>query len=283
MKHPPGSAERAGAGLARVFAGLLLVAVAWPLNWLLEGLRTHLFFFPLWLGYVLFVDGMCALWRGTSLCARSPRGFLLLFPLSVPLWWVFEAANLRLANWIYVGREHFSDLEYALLGSLSFSTVVPAVLVTAELVRGAGWIEPFARGPRLSAGPGLSAALLALGLILLVLLLVWPRACYPLLWVSGVFLLEPVCRWRGRRSLLDDLERGDWRPWVALWTAGLSCGFFWELWNVNAYPKWVYDTPGVEGPKLFEMPLLGYLGYLPFSLEVFLYKELCLREPRLEL
>ena len=24
-----------------------------------------------------------------------------------------------------------------------------------------------------------------------------------------------------------------------------ACGFFWELWNVYAYPKWTYRTPGV--------------------------------------
>ena len=31
--------------------GLALVAVFWPLNWSLDGLRTHWGFFPRWLGY----------------------------------------------------------------------------------------------------------------------------------------------------------------------------------------------------------------------------------------
>jgi hypothetical protein len=34
-------------------------------------------------------------------------------------------------------------------------------------------------------------------------------------------------------------------------------------------PKWVYDVPFVDWFKLFEMPILGYGGYLPFALEVF--------------
>ncbi len=34
-------------------------------------------------------------------------------------------------------------------------------------------------------------------------------------------------------------------------------------------PKWVYDVPFVGSLKLFEMPILGYGGYLPFALEVF--------------
>src|SRR2546423_2924453 len=38
--------------------GLLLLAVCWPLNWSLPGMRTAYLFFPLWVGYVLAVDGL---------------------------------------------------------------------------------------------------------------------------------------------------------------------------------------------------------------------------------
>jgi hypothetical protein len=266
---------------ARGWIGLALVALAWPANWGLAGLRTQLLFFPLWLGYVLFVDGWTARRDGDSLASRSPRGFVSLFAISVPLWWGFEAANQRLANWEYLGREHFGDLEYALLCSLSFATVVPAVLVSAQWARGLGWIERCARGPRVAPGRALHAASFLVGLGLLLLALRWPRACYPFIWVAGVFLLEPLLAWRGRRALGADLTRGDWRPWVALWTGGLACGFFWELWNWRSYPKWIYHTPGAGGPRLFEMPLLGYLGYLPFALAVYQWKELWLREPEL--
>ncbi len=49
----------------------------------------------------------------------------------------------------------------------------------------------------------------------------------------------------------------------------LTCGFFWEFWNYFSYPKWVYDVPFFGRWHIFEMPLLGYLGYIPFSVEVF--------------
>ncbi|SVE30805.1 uncharacterized protein METZ01_LOCUS483659, partial [marine metagenome] len=38
--------------------GLGLIAVFWPLNWMLTGLRTHWGFFPLWLGFCLTVDAL---------------------------------------------------------------------------------------------------------------------------------------------------------------------------------------------------------------------------------
>lgn len=261
--------------------GLALVAAAWAGNWGLPGLRTHVLFFPLWLGAILLLDGHLALTRGSSPASRAPRSFAALFLVSLPLWWAFELANERLANWRYLGREAFTDLEYALLGSLSFSTVVPAVLLCAEWARGARWLERCARGPRLADSPRLRAGLLVAGLVQLAAWIAWPRVAYPLVWTSGVFLLEPLLLLRGRRGLLTDLARGDWRPWMALWSGGLLCGFLWELWNVYSYPKWVYDIPGFAEPRLFEMPLPGYLGYLPFALVVYQWKELWLDEPEL--
>ncbi|HEX6883382.1 MAG TPA: hypothetical protein VF530_08370 [Planctomycetota bacterium] len=259
---------------------MLLIAVGWAGSWGLPGLRSQLLFFPLWLGYVIALDAAIERRDGSSPWTRAPRAFVGLFALSVPLWWLFEAANERLGNWEYLGREHFSDLEYGLYASLSFATVVPAVLVSAEWARGLGWIRRLGPGPRLRPSRALSLALFLLGLALLAATLRWPRVAYPGIWIAGVFLLEPLAALRGR-GLGRDLARGDWRPWVALWTGGLLCGFFWELWNVHSYPKWIYHTPGVTGPKLFEMPLPGYLGYLPFALEVYLWKELWLREPEL--
>lgn len=253
----------------RGWAGLALVALFWPLNWLLPGLRTQWCFFPLWLGYCLAVDGLALGRRGTSLLQRSPRTYAALFAISVPLWWLFEAVNLRARNWRYLGREQLSAVEYALFASLSFSTVVPAVLGTAELVAGCGFLGRLRSGPRVCRGPRTAVSLFTAGLVALGLLLAWPRYCYPLVWVSFYLLFEAANLWAGNRSLVEWVRQGDWRPVAALATGVLVCGFFWELWNWRSYPKWVYTVPGFERPRLFEMPLAGYLGYIPFAFELF--------------
>jgi hypothetical protein len=41
------------------------------------------------------------------------------------------------------------------------------------------------------------------------------------------------------------------------------------MWNYYSYPKWVYNVPFLGFARVFEMPILGYGGYLPFSLELF--------------
>jgi hypothetical protein len=264
---------------ATLWVGLALVAVFWPLNWWPGLASTHLLFFPLWLGYVLAVDGLVLRRTGDSLLWRSPRIFLALFPLSVPTWWLFEAFNERLGNWEYVGAERFSELEYFLYASLSFSTVIPAVFESAELVRSYKFIERFSMGPRFPRRgdtPAYRLTLALLGAAMLAATLLWPRYCYPFVWTSLVFLFEPLCLALGRRGFTHDIARGDWRPWMSLWLGGLLCGFFWELWNVESDPKWIYHVPFVGFWKLFEMPILGYLGYLPFAMELYLVARLVL-------
>lgn len=253
----------------QLWIGLASIAVAWPLNWLLSGPRTHLLFFPLWLGYCLTVDGLVLRRRGTSLLARNPRAFAGLFLVSAPVWWLFEALNLRTQNWIYDGRELFSDLTYFLLASLSFSTVIPAVFETAELAGTLGWLQRLRPGPVMRPTRGLRWGSLMAGLLGLALLLAWPRYGFPFVWLSPYLILAPINGWLGHRSLGGSTARGDWRPVLALWVGVLITAFFWEMWNFFAYPRWVYDVPFVDFLHIFEMPVLGYGGYLPFSLELF--------------
>ncbi|MCX5879514.1 MAG: hypothetical protein NTY44_10440 [Deltaproteobacteria bacterium] len=59
--------------------------------------------------------------------------------------------------------------------------------------------------------------------------------------------------------------------------AALLCGLFWEMWNFYSLAKWVYHVPFVQRFHLFEMPLLGYAGYLPFGMECLVVAEMVLK------
>ncbi|OGK99442.1 MAG: hypothetical protein A3J45_08560 [Candidatus Rokubacteria bacterium RIFCSPHIGHO2_02_FULL_69_13] len=43
----------------------------------------------------------------------------------------------------------------------------------------------------------------------------------------------------------------------------------WEFWNFWALSRWTYTVPYGGDWKIFEMPVLGYLGFPPFALEAF--------------
>jgi hypothetical protein len=267
----------------RGWVGLLLVIVCWPLNWILPGIRTSYLFFPLWLGYVFVVDAL--VWRqtGSSLWMWSRKDFVLLFAISAPAWWLFELINLRTGNWEYLGRELFTPVQFALLSTIAFSTVIPAVLETAELIRSFNWINSFASGPRASAARPVFISLFMVGLIMLAAMLVWPEVFYPFTWVALVFIFEPLNYWTGRPYFLKRLREGDWRTVVSLSLGALVCGVFWEMWNYWSFPKWIYHIPLLGFWRVFEMPLLGYGGYVPFALELYALKNfLWPKGPRLD-
>ena len=266
----------------RGWVGVVLAAVCWPLNWILPGIRTAYLFFPLWLGYILIIDALVWKRTGTSLWARSRKNFVLLFLISAPVWWLFELINLRTANWEYLGRELFSTLQFNLLSTISFSTVIPAVFETAELIGSFTWIKSLASWPRIPATRALFVALFVVGLAMFAALLVWPTIFYPFVWISLVLIFEPVNYWTGRPYFLKELREGDWRTVISLSLGALVCGLFWEMWNYYSFPKWVYHVPVLGFWRVFEMPLLGYGGYIPFALELYALKSfLWPRGPRL--
>lgn len=253
----------------RLFAGLLLIAVFWGASWLgPEQLGWHSFF-PLWLGYILTVDAVVAMRRGTSIFQRSPRAFMLLFIFSAPLWWGFELANLRIDNWHYTLPHHYSWLQYHLEATIAFSTVLPAVLETTELLASVKLPRVFRRARPIFTGEHIAQICVLLGITMILAALAFPRYCFPFLWIGPFFIVDPANDLRGRPSLLGQARRGDWRMAVSLALAGLICGFFWEMWNSRAMPKWTYSVPYAGNPKLFEMPVLGYGGYIPFAFELY--------------
>jgi hypothetical protein len=249
--------------------GLLLVAVFWALNWTLTGARTHWGFFPLWLGYCLTIDAL-VFWRtGTSLLKRSLGKYVSLFLISAPVWWLFEALNLRTQNWDYIGTAQFSSLEYAFWTTVSFTTVIPAVFGSAELLASFDFVKRLGRGPAIHTDKVTTVGFFIAGWVMLFSMLAWPKVFFPFIWLSVYFILEPLNVWLGNRSLAQWTEKGDWRPVIALWLGVLLTAFFWEMWNYFSYPKWIYHVSWGDWLHIFEMPLLGYGGYLPFALELY--------------
>jgi hypothetical protein len=92
-----------------------------------------------------------------------------------------------------------------------------------------------------------------------------PDIVFPLVWVAPLTLLISLAALREEPHSLSGIGSGDWRSPVSSAMAALLCGFFWELWNFGSYPKWVYGIPYVNVLHVFEMPLPGYAGYLPFG------------------
>jgi hypothetical protein len=88
-------------------------------------------------------------------------------------------------------------------------------------------------------------------------------------WLAWPLLLDPLNRTLDRPSLLGDLEVGRRSRGLALLASGVLCGALWEGWNWLASARWSYTVPFLPQVKLYEMPVLGFLGFAPFALAVF--------------
>lgn len=240
--------------------------------------RRHAFF-PLWLGFIVAVNGITEARSGSCQMRRSPGHWLGLFASSAGFWWVFEWLNRFARNWHYLGAESFSAAGYALHATLCFSTVLPAVAAVAELLgTSSQWVATMTRGPawRWVVTPGGRGLLFAGGFLSLLGTGAWPNAFYPALWLAPLALYLGVNVRGSRAGFAQEIASGEWRSAGTWMMAALLCGVIWEAWNFHSYPKWIYTVPGVDRWHVFEMPLLGYAGYLPFGLECLAAAE-CIR------
>lgn len=255
-------------GLATILAAEALLFLRTP--WVTT------FFTPLvWTGYLLFVDGLVRSVAGESRLGSSPRQFLRLVFWSVPLWLIFEAYNLRLANWTYVGLPE--DLLIRSIGYLwSFATIWPAIFETADFLKALDPLREQRNRPVTLSGSGRRSMFVAGLLCVSVPVLVPVRVgqyLFGAVWVGFVLLLDPLnYRWKGR-SLLGDVEAGHTATFYSLLGSGFLCGLLWEFWNYWADAKWLYIFPVWQDWKVFEMPLPGYLGFPVFALECFVMYE----------
>ena len=252
--------------------GLLLLALSWTLAWArfpwFAELQAHSFT-PLWLAYILVVNALCYRRAGRCLLVNRPGLFLALFPFSAVFWWYFEYLNRFVQNWNYVGVADFTGWQYAFFATLNFTTVLPAVVGTTEwlashprLNHSRSILPPIhLRRPKAAAWAVLAVAVATLGGIG-----VWPDYLYSFLWVSPLLIILALEVLVHEKSYLSPLTQGDWRPVYLPALAALICGFFWEMWNNWSLAKWEYSVAFVHRFQIFEMPLLGYAGYLPFGL-----------------
>jgi hypothetical protein len=263
--------------MATLMIGICLTTLAWIAAWGSLGVFSEHSFFPLWLGYILTANGLSEVLFKTSLLRLLRWSFLRLFAISIPLWWFFEGMNAIVQNWHYHFVRPISPAHYFIEASIDFSTVVPAVLSASFLLTAS--LQRFASAwpklcPNVSEN-GLAAAVLT-GIGCYSVLPLFPNETFPLVWIAPILVLEPVAFSIRYPSLLRDVQTEGWTRLFAVMAATTVTGVFWEMWNYYSEPKWTYTVPYVGFWKVFEMPLLGYLGYPFFGIIVFSYAAIVL-------
>jgi len=219
-----------------------------------------------WYPTLVILD-LLVLWLGGDSLFARPRTLLPMLWWSAVIWLLFETINFRLQDWYYVFLPA-SRAERWVGITLSLATVVPAILLPERLLERLGAWRSLSAAPLARRDDELTYAF-ALGAATLAATLALPRYLHPLTWGAIWLIAEPLLyRANPAASLFGDMRRGEWGRIVRLLVAGLLAGVIWEAFNAHARGKWIYTVPFLERLKVFEMPLVGFLGFPFFALEV---------------
>lgn len=259
-----------------VFAAFFFI-MAWPVP--IFPTLAHFAFVPLWWGFIVALDGLVyARSGGNSLLAKRPALVIGSAVFSIAGWSLYEVMNwFVLENWYYPFADIFPHWFTVIWFLLSYTTVWPALFEWYTLLETSpAFMARYSQGPRISLGAGFGWFALACGAVIGFFVGLSPYEFFwgvwlgPLLVFQGLLLIQKV--W----SPADDLARGDWTALILSALASLFNGFLWENWNwlsqafhpsVAENPNyWVYHLPYIDVIHIYaEMPLLGFIGYLPFG------------------
>lgn len=220
-----------------------------------------------WWGLLPILDEWNQKQRGLSIWSGKVRHFVLItIPMTVLLWLLFEIFNLASPQWRYRGGIESLHVQ-VFFGFIAFATVIPIMvefywLVGGEFCLPAGFSRWFHDWRMLSILAGIAFAATPL----------FNHAFWfnQGIWLAPALVLLPFA---------DIRACGQSRGFVlALILSGLFAGFCWECFNFLARTHWEYlILPGV--PHLFQMPLPGYIGFIPFALTALVVYEQQLRLP----
>ncbi|MFI5412633.1 MAG: hypothetical protein ACHQX1_01965 [Candidatus Micrarchaeales archaeon] len=254
------------------YIGLLLVIFA-EINFYTRIEPFATWYIPIvWFGYILFVDSLVFRIRKKSLISNYQKEFAFMALVSMFFWSIFEFYNIFTQSWTYSNYVWYVHI-------VDFTTIMPAVLETFMLISALGLFrsldkkaQPIKSNKNKERYTTIVKLLVIFGAFIAILPLITPNIGINFVWFGLFLFLDPLNYLTGRPSVLQMASKGRKSIIARLFLAGITMGFFWEFWNSQAYPKWIYNLPALlPSFHLFAMPVFGYIGYLPFALETYLF------------
>jgi hypothetical protein len=240
-------------------------------------------FSPMWWGFIVALDGV--VYRrtgGSSLMSKRPHTVWLSMLVSVVGWFYFEYANyFVLGNWYYPDAQgtipSLSHATIVVLFVIAYTTVWPAIFEWYTLLCTFPKLgRRYANGPKIALPGGW---LVVIGLALIGVMVFLPLPFFWVVWIGPMAVIVGHLVRLGVWTPFTDIAKGNWTAAILIALSSLFNGFLWEFWNWgSAQPAglpptnpnyWIYDIPYVNVIHICaEMPLLGYAGYLPFGILV---------------
>lgn len=235
----------------------------------------------LWWGMTLILDGIVYYRRGgISIIASRPKEMLAISLASISGWMIFEYINFYVdRNWYYPRAHNMPVAEFFCYSMLASSAVFPISFEFYSLFNTFPKFQvKYSNGWKLSVPKWICWVIIVLCLISMFIISFFPDDLFFAVWLSPLLLFINLLYVLDIWTPFNLLKKGDWSPLLLLALSWLFSGLCVECWNyfsgthLDGVLKtgntlyWAYSVPFVNKYHLFEMPLLGYMGYLPYGI-----------------
>jgi len=213
-----------------------------------------------------------------------PRTLIAIGVASISGWLVFEYLNFFVSdNWYYPEAELIGTSKfyaYALIGSTGLMPMAIEMYTLLNTFKGLN--KRYSFGPKVVFARKWQYVLLTASILVTFAVSFYPNELFFIIWLGPLIifslLLDILGLWTPFRPIA---EKGNWTPLALISLAQFIMGLFYESWNYfSAYHNplqtfnpdyWVYSVPYVNVLHVFEMPLLGLFGYIPFGAYIWIW------------
>jgi len=253
--------------LTQILVGILLLALGFVFA--AQNVRPWIDydFIIGWSGLLTLLNVLSKKLSKLSIFSNVPLLLQLLFA-SAFLWWFYEFINLFTKNWAYPKEHLYMPMEFAILASISITTILPLLILCTRIISGIYGKE--VKWKSGSINKQTAGSFITIGILFLILSITHPVIFFPLTWGILALIFDPLNAFNHKKSLLVQIKNKNYQPLIILAISSLLAGFFWETMN-HFIPKWTYPIepwfwklPSPITTKYIQMPLAGFIGYIPF-------------------
>jgi len=236
------------------------------------GSALYYTFVPLWWGFILFLDGILFQRnQGVSFISKHPKTLIISAVTSIFGWYYFEYLNFFvLQNWYYPDLNLISTPFTYVWSALTFSTIWPSLFIWYNLLKTMPKIaNKYQAGPVIDLSLKMKVIAGIVGCVICISTSIWYDIFFWMVWLGPLIVVSTVLSLLKINTPFSSIKTGDWSSCLLMGLATLFNGFFWEMWNFWSSPNnpnyWKYNLPYIQELLVFEMPILGFSGYIFFG------------------
>jgi len=237
-------------------------------------------FIPAFIGYFFILDGiLCRRTRGISMLSKQ-RGILLPMAISSAIGWGFFAyLNFFVnSNWCYPFGNEMSQLSFYIYAFIGGMTLSPLVFVTYYIFQTIPLFKNrYRKGLQIVLTRPMQIGVLIANICAMFAVSYFPNELFVMLWIGPTLIFATILDMLGIWTPFQSIaKRGDWNSLAIFALACFLQGFLWEGTNflsashtpLHSYVPgfWIYSIPYVDIAHVFEMPILGFFGYMPYGI-----------------